>query len=63
MMFSSLGHYAVERLGMSRRTAYELVSLGRRCIELPGLGEALCTSRLTREQVMLVASVADEKTV
>jgi hypothetical protein len=63
MMFSSLGHYAVERLGISRRTAYELVWLGRRCIELEELGNAFLTGRLTREQVLLVAAVADEKTV
>jgi hypothetical protein len=62
MMFSSLGHYAVERLGISRRTAYELVWLGRRCIELPELGDAFFTGRLTREQFLLVAAVAGEKT-
>jgi len=63
MMFSSLGHYAVERLGMSRRTAYELVWLGRRFIELPELGEAFRGGGLTREQAMLIASIAGEKTV
>ncbi len=63
MMFSSLGHYTVERLGISRRTAYELVWLGRRCIELPELGDAFLSGRLTREQVLLAAAIADEKTV
>ncbi len=61
MMFSSLGHYAVERLGMSRRTAYELVYLGRHFIELPELGEAFRRNELTQRQVFLIATVANKR--
>ncbi len=57
-----VGHYAVERLGISRRTACDLVYLGRRFIELPELGGALRKNELTQGQVSLITGIADEKT-
>ncbi len=57
--FANLGHYAKERLGMSRRALEQRVWLERRMEELPQLRHALAQGEVTYEKARLLAGVAD----
>jgi hypothetical protein len=59
MGFANLGHYARERLGMSRRALEQRVWLERRMEELPQLRHALSKGEISYEKARLLAGVAD----
>jgi hypothetical protein len=60
MGFASLGHYAVERLGMAERTVAQRTALERKLYALPALRQAIRSGRVSYEKARLVAAVADE---
>ncbi|MDQ7827220.1 MAG: HNH endonuclease [Candidatus Eremiobacteraeota bacterium] len=62
MLFLSLGHYTRERLGMSRSTAYSLISLERSYLEYPDMLDLVKEGRLTPEQARLLSRVFREGT-
>ncbi len=63
MCFLSLGHYAVERLGMSGRALEQRAALERRLWDLPALRDAMRSGRVSYEKARLVAAHADDRTV
>ncbi|MDQ7824901.1 MAG: HNH endonuclease signature motif containing protein [Candidatus Eremiobacteraeota bacterium] len=62
MRFLSLGHYTRERLGMSRSTAYSLISLERGYLEYPDMLDLVQVGKLTPEQARHLARVFIEGT-
>ena len=62
MQFASLNHYAVERLGISMRTARNLIKLVRSFLSLPVLEKAFKDGDLTQQRALLLLKVATEKT-
>jgi hypothetical protein len=58
MGFASLGHYAVERLGMSARALEQRTALERRLWALPELRAALREKRISYEKARLLAAHA-----
>ncbi|MDQ7822582.1 MAG: HNH endonuclease signature motif containing protein [Candidatus Eremiobacteraeota bacterium] len=62
MLFLSLGHYTRERLGMSRSTAYSLISLERSYLEYPDMLDLVKVGKLTPEQARHLAKVFNEGT-
>ncbi len=57
--FANLGHYARERLGMSRRALEQRVWLERRMEALPQLRHAIAQGEISYEKARLVAGMAD----
>ncbi|HEU4383354.1 MAG TPA: HNH endonuclease signature motif containing protein [Anaeromyxobacteraceae bacterium] len=57
--FANLGHYARERLGMSRRALEQRVWLEKRMEALPQLRHALAQGEISYEKARLLAAVAD----
>jgi hypothetical protein len=55
MQFADLGHYARERLGMSKRAVEQRAWLERRMWELPPIRQAMREGRLGYEKARLVA--------
>ncbi|MDQ7823255.1 MAG: HNH endonuclease signature motif containing protein, partial [Candidatus Eremiobacteraeota bacterium] len=62
MLFLSLGHYTRERLGMSRSTAYSLISTERSYLEYPDMLDLVKVGKLTPEQARHLAKVFNEGT-
>jgi len=62
MHFASFNHYVVERLGISMRTARNLIKLVREFLSLPLLEKALKDGVLTQERALLLLKVAVGKT-
>jgi len=62
MQFASLNHYVVERLGISMRTARNLIKLVRSFLSLPVLEKAFKDGELTQQRALLLLKVATEKT-
>ncbi|MDQ7821715.1 MAG: hypothetical protein RDV48_02855 [Candidatus Eremiobacteraeota bacterium] len=62
MLFLSLGHYTRERLGMSRSTAYSLISTERSYLEYPDMLDLVQAGKLTPEQARHLARVFNEGT-
>ncbi|MDQ7823853.1 MAG: HNH endonuclease [Candidatus Eremiobacteraeota bacterium] len=62
MLFLSLGHYTRERLGISKSTAYGLISLERHYLEYPEVLDLVKAGSLTPEQARLISRVLDEGT-
>ncbi|MDQ7823370.1 MAG: HNH endonuclease signature motif containing protein [Candidatus Eremiobacteraeota bacterium] len=62
MLFLSLGHYTRERLGMSRSTAYSLISLERSYLEYPDMLDLVKVGKLTPEQARHLTRVFIEGT-
>jgi len=54
LRFASVGHYAEERLGLSRSRAGERASLARALRRLPRLDAACATGRLTMEAAAII---------
>jgi hypothetical protein len=63
MCFASLGHYAVERLGMSGRALEQRAALERRLWSFPALRTAMEEGRVSYEKARLVAAHATESTL
>ncbi|MGV8125300.1 MAG: hypothetical protein AB2L14_36590 [Candidatus Xenobiia bacterium LiM19] len=62
MQFASFNHYVVERLGISMRTARNLIKLVRSFLSLPILEGAFKDGVLTQQRAHLLLKVATEKT-
>ncbi len=62
MHFASFNHYVVERLGISMRTARNLIRLVREFLSLPLLEKAFRDGVLTQERALLLLKVATGKT-
>ncbi|MHC9542599.1 MAG: HNH endonuclease [Vulcanimicrobiota bacterium] len=62
MHFASFNHYVVERLGISMRTARNLIKLVRGFFFLPLVEKAFRDGVLTQERALLVLKVVTEKT-
>ncbi|MDQ7823597.1 MAG: hypothetical protein RDV48_12430 [Candidatus Eremiobacteraeota bacterium] len=60
MLFLSLGHYTRERLGMSRSTAYSLISMERSYLEYPDMLDLVQEGKLTPEQAKHLSKVFNE---
>jgi hypothetical protein len=56
--FSTLVHYARERLGLSKRRAYELLRAGQKLLELPSIDRAFAEQRIGWSKVQLLVKVA-----
>ncbi|MGV8121295.1 MAG: hypothetical protein AB2L14_16160 [Candidatus Xenobiia bacterium LiM19] len=62
MQFASFSHYVVERLGISMRTARNLIKLVRAFLSLPLIEKAFRDGVLTQERALLLLKVVTEKT-
>ncbi len=62
MHFVSFNHYVVERLGISMRTARNLIKLVRAFLSLPLIEKAFRDGVLTQERALLLLKVAVRKT-
>ncbi len=62
MHFASFNHYVVERLGISMRTARNLIKLVRAFLSLPLIEKAFREGILTQERALLLLKVAVGKT-
>ncbi len=62
MHFASFNHYVVERLGISMRTARNLIKLVRAFLSLPLIEKAFKEGILTQERALLLLRVATGKT-
>ncbi|MGV8121064.1 MAG: hypothetical protein AB2L14_14995 [Candidatus Xenobiia bacterium LiM19] len=62
MQFVSFSHYVVERLGISMRTARNLIKLVRAFLSLPLIEKAFRDGVLTQERALLLLKVVTEKT-
>ena len=62
MHFASFNHYVVERLGISMRTARNLIKLVRGFFFLPLVEKAFRDGVLTQERALLILKVVTEKT-
>ncbi|MHC9544121.1 MAG: HNH endonuclease [Vulcanimicrobiota bacterium] len=62
LQFASFNHYVVERLGISMRTARNLIKLVRSFPSLPLLEKAFRDGVLTQERALLLLKVVTEKT-
>jgi hypothetical protein len=60
LRFSGVGHYAEERLGVSRTAAEDRVRAARALRRYPRLREAYETDRLGLEAVLIVARILDD---
>ncbi len=62
LQFASFNHYVVERLGISMRTARNLIKLVREFLSLPLLEKAFKDGVLTQERALLLLKVVAGKT-
>jgi len=62
LQFASFNHYVVERLGISMRTARNLIKLVREFLSLPLLEKAFKDGVLTQERALLLLKVVSGKT-
>ena len=60
--YASAIEYACKKLEMDRRTAQELIAVGRALNELPLVDEAFCAGRLRWSRVRLLVRIAVPET-